>query len=45
MTETYIQYGLDKDLAEKLSSINIPKSTFEKTSSKNLKERYRLTDK
>lgn len=43
MTDTYIQYGVDSDLANKLISIGIPKTTFEKTSNKNLKEKYGLT--
>lgn len=42
MQNTYIQYGVASDLAEKLSQLNLPKSTFEKTSIKNLCEKYKL---
>ncbi|WP_372775261.1 HNH endonuclease [Mangrovibacterium sp.] len=42
MRETYIQYGVASDLAEKLSHLGLPKSTFDKTSTKNLCERYGL---
>jgi hypothetical protein len=42
MRETYIQYGVASDLAEKLSLLGLPKSTFDKTSKKNLCERYGL---
>jgi len=44
MNETYIQYGVASDLAEKLSNLGIPKTTFEKTSSKNLMARYGLPE-
>lgn len=44
MVETYIQYGVDSILANKLGAIGIPKTTFERTSKKNLREKYDLTD-
>jgi hypothetical protein len=44
MIDTYIQYGIDSDLATKLGGLGIPKTTFEKTSNKNLREKYGLPD-
>ncbi|THF51734.1 HNH endonuclease [Flavobacterium supellecticarium] len=44
MEETYIQYGVSSDLAQKLKLLGIPKTTFEKTSNKNLREKYFLPD-
>lgn len=41
---TYLQYGVDSDLATKLSGIGIPKTTFERTSNKNLREKYGLSE-
>lgn len=42
MRDTYIQYGVASDLAEKLSQLKLPKSTFEKTSMDNLCKHYGL---
>lgn len=42
MSKIYMQYGVAKDLAEKISQLGLPKSTFEKTSIKNLCARYEL---
>lgn len=42
MIKTYIQYGVESDLAEKLVLLDLPKTTFEKTSNKNLCDRYGL---
>jgi len=44
MTNTYLQYGIDSDLATKLAGIGISKTTFEKTSNKNLREKYGLSE-
>lgn len=44
MTELYLRYGLSNKLSEKLTALNLPKTTLEKTSKKNLKQKYGLTD-
>ncbi|SDD63886.1 HNH endonuclease signature motif containing protein [Niabella drilacis] len=44
MIDTYLQYGISSDLAQKLAGLGLPKTTFEKTSKKNLKEKYGLSD-
>ncbi len=44
MINTYIRYGIDSDLAEKLQELNLPKTTLEKTSKKNLREKYGLSN-
>ncbi|RKR05082.1 hypothetical protein C8C83_4411 [Flavobacterium sp. 90] len=43
MVNTYIQYGVPSDLTQKLKSLSLPKTTFEKTSNKNLVEKYGLS--
>lgn len=42
MNQTYLQYGVSSDLANKLESLGLPKTTFATTSSKNLREKYGL---
>jgi hypothetical protein len=42
MINTYLQYGVSSDLANKLNSLGIPKTTFENTSNKNLVSKYNL---
>lgn len=43
MTSVYLQYGISSELANKLISLGLPKTTFEKTSKKNLIEKYGLS--
>lgn len=42
MKQTYIQYGVASGLANKLEQLNLPKTTFEKTSISNLCNNYGL---
>lgn len=42
MDETYIQYGVASDLAQKLKSLGLPLTTFRSTSKKNLETKYGL---
>lgn len=44
MIDTYLQYGISIDLANKLTSIGIPKTTFASTSTENLRTKYGLSD-
>ncbi|WP_346237685.1 HNH endonuclease signature motif containing protein [Niabella insulamsoli] len=41
---TYLNYGIDIELSNKLKSLGLPKTTFEKTSYKNLLDKYKLTE-
>lgn len=44
MINTYLQYGVSIDLATKLDGLNLPKTTFEKTSKRNLIDLYKLSE-
>lgn len=41
--DTYIQYGVDRELAAKLEGINLPVTTFRNTSDESLAARYGLS--
>ena len=43
MIGTYLQYSISNDLANRLDNIGLPKTTLERTSNKNLRDKYGLT--
>lgn len=44
ISNTYIQYGISNEIANKLENLELPKTTFAITSDKNLRNKYGLSD-